>query len=158
MDKTCRQEPTKLLKKGEQTLTKTKYLWLSNMDHLSDESAKKINHLKTSDLAVLKVWYLNELFRHFWNSRDLSYAEDYFEFWLGEVKKAGISSMKKVARMFKKHMANISIYYETYLTNAYSEGINSKIQALKANARGFRNFENYRTRILIFCGKLKLSP
>ncbi|MEN9575805.1 MAG: hypothetical protein RL514_3660, partial [Verrucomicrobiota bacterium] len=25
-------------------------------------------------------------------------------------------------------------------------------------ARGFRNFQNYRTRILFFCGKLDLYP
>ena len=158
MDKTRRQEHAKLLKKGEQNLTKTKYLWLTNMDHLSEESAKKINHLKTSDLAVSKAWYLKELFRHFWNHRDRTYAKHYFEFLLCEVKKAGISSMNKIARMLKKHMGNILTYFETYLTNAYLEGINAKIQALKANARGFRNFGNYRTRILFFCGKLKLSP
>jgi len=49
-------------------------------------------------------------------------------------------------------------YFEYYITNAVSEGINSKIQAIKANARGFRNFENYRVSILFFCGKLELSP
>jgi hypothetical protein len=27
-----------------------------------------------------------------------------------------------------------------------------------ANARGFRNFANFRTRILFFCGKLDLRP
>ena len=42
--------------------------------------------------------------------------------------------------------------------NAVTEGLNSKIQALKANARGFRSFANYRTRILFFCGKLDLNP
>ena len=31
---------------------------------------------------------------------------------------------------------------------------NSRIQEIKANARGFRSFYNYRTRILFFCGKL----
>jgi hypothetical protein len=36
--------------------------------------------------------------------------------------------------------------------------LNSKIQSLKAAARGFRNFQNYRTRILFFCGKLELYP
>jgi len=45
-----------------------------------------------------------------------------------------------------------------YITNAASEGLNSKIQTIKANARGFRNFENYRLSILFFCGKLELSP
>ena len=34
----------------------------------------------------------------------------------------------------------------------------AKIQSLKSAARGFRNFQNYRTRILFFCGKLDLYP
>jgi len=45
-----------------------------------------------------------------------------------------------------------------YITHTVSEGIHSKIQAIKANARGFINLENYRTSILFFCGKLELSP
>ncbi len=32
------------------------------------------------------------------------------------------------------------------------------IQTTKINARGFRSFENFRTRILFFCGKLDLRP
>jgi transposase len=36
--------------------------------------------------------------------------------------------------------------------------LNSKIQNIKSNARGFRNFRNYRIRILFFCGKLDLYP
>ncbi|MBL8809894.1 MAG: transposase, partial [Planctomycetaceae bacterium] len=35
---------------------------------------------------------------------------------------------------------------------------NSRIQAIKSNARGFKSFQNYRTRILFFCGKLDLKP
>lgn len=30
--------------------------------------------------------------------------------------------------------------------------------ARAVNARGFRNFKNYRTRILFFCGTLSLAP
>lgn len=43
------------------------------------------------------------------------------------------------------------------ITHAISEGFNSKIQALKAAARGFRNVANYRIRILFFCGKVDFS-
>jgi len=32
------------------------------------------------------------------------------------------------------------------------------IQSIKANARGFRSFENYRVAILFQCGKLDLKP
>jgi hypothetical protein len=39
-----------------------------------------------------------------------------------------------------------------------AEGLNSCIQAIKADARGFRSFQNFRIRILFFLGKLDLSP
>jgi hypothetical protein len=32
------------------------------------------------------------------------------------------------------------------------------LQSLKAVARGFRNFDNYRARILFHCGQLDLAP
>jgi len=44
------------------------------------------------------------------------------------------------------------------VTNALTEGFNSRIQAIKADARGFRSFANYRIRILFHCGKLDLRP
>ncbi|MBN2163309.1 MAG: transposase [Pontiellaceae bacterium] len=60
--------------------------------------------------------------------------------------------------MLKRLIENILTYFECYITYAASEGINSTIQAIKANARGIRNVENYRVSILFFCGKLVLSP
>ncbi|MGK5082601.1 transposase, partial [Bdellovibrionota bacterium FG-1] len=36
--------------------------------------------------------------------------------------------------------------------------MNSKIQMIKSNARGFRNFEKYRIAILFYCGRLDLYP
>ncbi len=44
------------------------------------------------------------------------------------------------------------------ISNSFAEGINSVIQEIKTVTRGFRIFENYRTAILFFCGKLALYP
>jgi len=158
VDKTRRREHSRLCKKGDRQLTGTKYLWLKGMEHLSDEALANIRMLKRMELEVSKAWYLKELFKHFWDRRDKEYARSYFNHWLGEARRLGVKEMKPVARMLGKHLENILTYFETYITNAFSEGINSKIQSLKSAARGFRNFENYRTRILFFCGKLALSP
>jgi len=49
-------------------------------------------------------------------------------------------------------------YFRHKITNAMCECFNSTIQSIKASARGFRNFENYRTRILFFLGRLDLQP
>jgi transposase len=158
VDKTRRVEHAKLQKQGDKSLTNTRYLWLKGMEHLSDEALARLEMIGRAELDVSKAWHLKELFKHFWSRRDKNYAIKYFEFWTDKVKSSGVLEMKKVARMLKKHFDNILTYFDCYITNAFSEGINSKIQALKANARGFRNFKNYRTRILFFCGKLALSP
>lgn len=152
-DKTRRIEHAKLQKQGDESLTKTKYLWLKGMEHLSVEALSRIRMLGRCELEVSKAWYLKELFKHFWGRRDKDYSECYFEYWEKEVASSGVEEMRKVARMLRKHIDNILTYFDCYITNAFSEGINSKIQAIKANARGFRNFKNYRTRILFFCGK-----
>ena len=59
--------------------------------------------------------------------------------------------------MMKERLPNILTYLQHRITNAMSEGINSKIQWIKYTARGFRNFENFRTAIYFHCGGLDLS-
>lgn len=158
VDKTRRREHAKLLKQGDDTLTNTKYKWLKGMDNLSDEALAHLKMIGRVELEVSKAWYIKELFKHFWERRDKDYALRYFEYWVNEVKVSKVPEMRNVSRMLQSHLENILTYFDCYITNAFSEGINSKIQALKASARGFRNFENYRTRILFFCGKLTLTP
>ena len=59
--------------------------------------------------------------------------------------------------MLRRHLEGLFNYTTLHITNAMAEGFNSVIQLIKANARGFRNFESYRARILFHCGKLDLS-
>ena len=37
--------------------------------------------------------------------------------------------------MLKRHLENILTYFESYITNVASEGLNLKIQSIKANAQ-----------------------
>jgi transposase len=60
--------------------------------------------------------------------------------------------------MLKKHLQGLLNYFKHKITNALTEGLNSKIQLIRAQARGFRNFKNYRVAILFECGKLDLYP
>ena len=158
VDKTRRKEHRKMLKNKDERLTGTKYSWLKGMEHLTDEALEQVEALAKAELDVAKAWYIKELFRHFWTRRDAEFASSFFDRWYREAFESGLPEIRKVARMLKKHLGNILTYFECYITNAASEGLNSKIQAIKANARGFRNFENYRISILFSCGKLELSP
>jgi len=60
--------------------------------------------------------------------------------------------------MLKNRLDRILTWFSSPISNGTSEGFNSRIQAIKSAARGFRIFENYRIRILFYCGKLRLKP
>ena len=158
VDLTRRKENKELIKDGDESLKGTKYQWLRKEIGLSEEELQSIATASERELKTSKAYYLKELFNRFWSSSDKGAAHRFFRYWETEVKEKGIKAMIDVAAMLDRHMDNILTYFDCYITNAVSEGLNSKIQSLKSSARGFRSFENYRVRILFFCGKLKLAP
>lgn len=50
--------------------------------------------------------------------------------------------------MLKKHLDHFLSYFEHPISNAAAEGLNSKIQTVKANARELRSFDGFRYSIL----------
>lgn len=158
VDAVRKSEHARLQKKGDERLKKTKYLWLKGFENMSKEAKATLEDLKRQSLDVAKAWHIKEMFGHFWTRRDKDFARSFFDFWHREALSVKLRPIKKVAGMLKRHIENIVTYFDCYITNAITEGFNSKIQAIKANARGFRNFSNYRTSILFFCGRLNLYP
>lgn len=158
VDAVRRQEHKELLAKGDDTLKNTRQLWLFNPMNFSDEQAADFEQLKFSGLKVARAWAIKELFSKLWTYCYEGCARKFFKNWFGWVARSKLKPVIKVARMIKRHLENILTYLRHPITNAVTEGLNSKIQLLKSNARGFRSFQNYRTRILFFCGKLTLHP
>ncbi|MDF2377271.1 MAG: transposase, partial [Verrucomicrobiales bacterium] len=81
-----------------------------------------------------------------------------FQSWFQSAIHTKLEPVKKVARMLKKHLPGLLAYVRHRITNATAEGINSKIQMLKSNARGLPKFRTLRIRVLFHCGGLDLSP
>lgn len=158
VDKVRRQEHKELLAEGDETLKGTRQLWLYNPQHFNQEQRDEFSELKDLELKVARAWAMKELFSKFWNYQEEGWARRFFKGWFGWVSRSKLKPMAEVARMLKRHLENLLTYLRHHITNAVTEGLNSKIQSLKSAARGFRNFQNYRIRILFFCGKLNLHP
>ncbi|WP_083478440.1 transposase [Liquorilactobacillus nagelii] len=60
-----------------------------------------------------------------------------------------LEQIKKANRMLRKHQAEIINSFKTSFSNGPVEGTNNKIKVIKRTAYEFRNFENFRLRILI---------
>ena len=158
VDKVRRQEHKELLAQGDETLKGTRQLWLYNPQNFSPEQAEEFSALKDLQLKVARAWAAKELFSKFWEYQEEGWARRFFKDWFGWVSRSRLKPVVEVAQMLKRHLENLLTYLRHHITNAVTEGLNSKIQSLKSAARGFRNFQNYRIRILFFCGKLNLYP
>ena len=158
VDKVRRQEHKELLAEGDETLKGTRQLWLYNPQHFSPEQRDEFSGLKDQQLKVARAWAMKELFSKFWEYQEAGWARRFFKDWFGWVSRSQLKPMADVARLLKRHLENLLTYLRHHITNAVTEGLNSKIQSIKSAARGFRNFQNYRIRILFFCGKLNLYP
>ena len=158
VDKVRRREHHQLRKEGDERLTGSKQLWLYHPANLSDQRFEDFQELLQENLKTARAWLHKENFSGFWEQKGRWAAEGYFKRWYASAIRSRLEPIKKVARTLKAHLGNLLNYFTYPITNAVTEGLNSKIQQLKANARGFRSFLNYRTRILFFCGKLDLLP
>jgi transposase len=125
---------------------------------LTAGAARGLRDLLNGDLKVGRAWTLKEQFRHFWQRANARTALSFFELWYARAVRCRLKPMMATAKMLKRHLLNLLNYHHYRLTNATAEGLNSRIQAIKADARGFRSFQNFRVRILFFLGKLDLSP
>jgi transposase len=158
VDKVRRTEHRKLQERGEQALKGCKFLFLFATEKLDSGRRAELRALLNSDLKVGRAWALKEQFRHFWERANARTALSFFELWYPRAVRCRLKPMIAVAKMLKRHLLNLLNYHHYRLTNATAEGLNSRIQAIKANARGFCSFQNFRVRILFFLGKLDLSP
>lgn len=158
VDLVRRRENRELSKTGDAVLKGTRQLWLFNSEKLSEEEYELVQQAERSALRTARAWAIKEHFRWFWEYNRAGWAERFFHQWYGWAIRSRLKEIKAVAVMLKKHLRGLLSYFRHRVTNATSEGFNSRIQAIKSAARGFRSFENYRIRILFYCGKLKLQP
>ncbi len=158
VDSVRKQEHKILKKEGYDYLVGTKYLWLTNSKNWTEKHNEQFKELKNITLKTSRAWAIKEAFLNFWDYIYLASAKKYFKRWYFWATHSRLKPVIEAAKTLKRHIENILTYFKHRITNAVSEGLNSKIQNIKSNARGYRNFDNYRIAILFYCGKLELYP
>jgi transposase len=158
LDKVRKKEHWELKANGNQSLTGTKYLWLTSRENWSGDQRREFRELKDQNLKVGRAFAMKEQFRRYWAFTYAKAAEGFYKRWYFWATHSRLKPMIEAARTLSRHYKNISTFFQHRITNAVAEGLNSKIQLIKAGARGFRNFANFRVAILFHCGGLKLRP
>jgi len=155
VDDVRKEEHRQLMKEGDDTLKGTKYDWLHNFPDLRREPS--FRQLYSANLKTSRAWRLKESFAGFWEYNYAGPALKFFKDWVAEVNRSRLEPLKKVARMLAGRIDGLLNYIKHRITNAASEGMNSQVARIIANARGLRSFAALRIRVLFFLGKLDLS-
>lgn len=158
VDTVRKQEHAELSESSRDWLSGKKYLFLKSPETWKEEEKECFNELQGRDLKVTKAWGIRENFQSFWIFRSKVAARAFFKEWKTKACATALLPVVKVATMLSKHLPGLLAYVKHQVTNAVTEGFNSKIQMIKSCARGFRSFSNYRIAILFHCGKLDLYP
>lgn len=158
VDKVRREEHRALLLEGISALKGTRHSWLWNSTKLSKERLAELAVLGKVAIKTARAWAIKETGMDAWRYRSRHWARAALRKWYSWAIRSRLEPIKKTARMVKKHLEGIvnAIYHG--ITNARSEGINSRIQWIKYTARGFRNRERFRTAIYFHLGGLDMTP
>lgn len=143
---------------GDETLTGTKYLWLYGAERMPEPHQDRFLALQAMELKTARAWVIKETLRHLWSYRREGWARRHWTRWYFWATHSRLKPVIEAARTIQRHLPNVMTYFTHRITNAVSEGLNSKIQTIKKRAYGFRNREHFKTAIYFHCGGLDLYP
>jgi transposase len=138
-------------------LKHTRWLWLKNWANLSVTQRRNLYHLMrpSAQLATARALRWREDFQAFYNQHP-SYAPEYLRRWCYGAKRSRLQPIKDVVTLIENHFDGIIAWHKNHLSNGLLEGINSLVQAAKAQARGYRSKTKMITIVYLTAAKLQL--
>jgi transposase len=131
VDEVRKAEHRQLHAEGDDTLLRTKYLWLFSEENLPEKYVERFALLRAMELKTGRAWSIKESLRFLWQYRSKGWAMRFWKKWYFWATHSQLKPVVRVARMLKSHLTNVLTYCDHQVTNATSEGLNSKIQTVK---------------------------
>lgn len=128
---------------------RSRKILLSHYSKLKDESKEALEIMlqQSSDLAT--AYYLKEQFYDFMASETKEDARRKLRKFINAAQASELDEFKATLTMLSNWAKYILNSFECPYSNGFTEGTNNKIKVIKRNAYGYRNFDNFRNRILL---------
>ena len=139
-------------------LKRTRFLWLRNPEKMAEEQQERLNDLCRQFGKLGRAWSIKEWAMTLWHPKPKDQIAADWRRWIARTRRCRLNPMIKVAKTMSRHLCGIVTAAHTGITNARSEGVNSKVQWIKRMARGYRNIKRFSMAILFHLGMLDLRP
>ena len=107
---------------------------------------------------VTEAWMAKELVRDVYLTNDVALATARLEAAIAFASASKTPEVKTLAKALRRWRTEILAHHTTGASNGPTEAVNLTIKAVKRCGRGFRNFANYRLRLLLVAGVRWQTP
>jgi len=102
---------------------------------------------------VAAAWQAKEALRDVYRAATVRAARAALAVFYGHCQQSGVPEVRRLARTVRRWEAEILAWHTTGgASNGPTEAVNLLIKNIKRVGHGFRNFDNYRLRLLLHCG------
>lgn len=134
-------------------LKKTKYLWLKGDKKLKVKEREKLAEFIAEGTYKTAIAYqMKTAFDQLWKVQKQA-TKPFLEEWIESALQTGLEPLATFVKTLWNNYEGIMLSFQTGITNALSEGINSVVQLAKSRARGFRNMDNFKAMIYFLGNK-----
>ncbi len=141
----------------DKTLKGSRYSLIKNPENLTLNQKKILAEIQNRNAHLAEAYRLKETFRDVYRQPTKEDAKGMLKGWISSALASKIPAMKTVANTLNKHWQGILQWYDSRITNAVMEALNSLIQAAKRKARGYRTMRNLQFIAFLIGGKLDLK-
>ena len=148
MDDVRRAVQKHLLPASRKHFKRSRRLLIARRALLSEEDRAAVDVMLHFSERLYQAYALKELFFQFMDAKSSSTAAELLSKWFDAYDRLQLPEFSPCRRMLKNWKPYILNAFDCPYSNAFTEGCNNAIKALKRVAFGFRHFSNFRARIL----------
>lgn len=128
----------------------TRWLLLKNPENLDSDrnEQQRLQEALDMNTPLTTAYYLKEDLRQVWSQVNKRSARRVLRDWVARARASGVRMLTQFADTLEEHAEGILAYYDYRISTGPLEGTNTKIQAMKRQAYGFRDREFYKLKIL----------
>lgn len=136
---------------GHRQELKTRRKLLYNRENLDYFVRQDIDRYLENHPALNEIYRAKEKLHQIYRTRGIEKATAALDKFIGELKESKIEDLKRLGRTLKKWAKQILLYFKHRYTNAITECLNNRGKLVQKRGYGFKNFKNYRLRVLSAC-------
>lgn len=125
---------------------------------LNDEQRVRLNEYFEQQMPAMRAVYafktglVELLLKKHQNQRDAKSLIPQLLWHIEECRKSPLPRFQELAKTLKRWLEPIARMWRFTKNNGITEGLHNKMEVISRRAYGFRNFENYRLRVIALCG------